>query len=602
MMSGAYKSAVSAFISLAVAASLALGAAAPVTAYAVSKNAPRKLSEDQKIIHVLNRLGYGPRPGDIERIKRIGLDKYIDEQLHPERIPDSALQARLSTLPSLRMTIAEAYDKYPPPQIVAREMGLLRPGQGGQQAQPDSMQDSEEARREQREARQKIRAYYREKGLRSPNALLQELQAQKIIRAVYSERQLQEVMTDFWYNHFNVFWGKGVDRWMTTDFEVNAIRPNTMGKFKDLLLATAKSPAMLFYLDNFQSSSPDAGMPNRQNRFGRRLRNMRANDQQQARIANQLRNRRRGINENYARELMELHTLGVDGGYTQKDVQEVARCFTGWTIDRPRQEARFMFRPRMHDNGEKVVLGHKIPAGGGQKDGEMVIEILSRHPNTARFISTKLVRRFTSDTPPKSLVDRVASVYMKTDGDIRQMLKTIFTSEEFFSPDVYRAKIKSPFELAASAIRALGADLALTQQTAQYIARMGQPLYMYQPPTGYPDKAEQWVNTGALLERLNFGLALSSNRLRGVVVDVNRLAKASGESGQTLDRAIAVLLNGEVSKATRTVLDKQLKEGAPVKGDLDHKSRGESVDEMTTHQEIARVFGLVLGSPEFQRR
>ncbi|HET9528822.1 MAG TPA: DUF1800 domain-containing protein [Blastocatellia bacterium] len=629
IISGAFR-----LLSLAVAASFALGAVAPAVAGSGQKKASRKLSEDQRIIHVLNRLGYGPRPGDVERVRRMGLGKYIDQQLRPESIDDAALQARLSKLASLKMTVAEIYDRYPAPQLVARELGLRMPGQ------PGSQEEGPEAERDQRETRRKILAYYSEKGLRPPALLLQELQSQKILRAVLSERQLQEVMTDFWYNHFNIFWAKGADRWLTTDFEMNAIRPNTMGKFKDLLLATAKSPAMLFYLDNFQSTSPNMQMPVRRPvaRDGNR---------QQSPVANQILGRRRGINENYARELMELHTLGVDGGYTQKDVQEVARCLTGWSIEQPRQSGKFIFRPRMHDNGEKVVLGQKIPAGGGQKDGEMVIDILSRHPSTARFISTKLVRRFTSDTPPERLVDRVASVYMKTGGDIREMLRTIFTSGEFFSPEVYRTKIKSPFELAASAIRALGGDLAATQQTAQFISKMGQPLYMYQPPTGYPDKAEQWVNTGALLERLNFGLALSSNRLRGVTVDMKRVASKSNETRQALDRAITILLNGDVSPQTRSILDRQIKEGVPVKGELDppsgatgrneadeegdtlmaddqpgrrpgnrNRARGErrlarlgladaqvkTVTMSAAELEAAKVFGLVLGSPEFQRR
>jgi len=645
MITGAFKSAgrgrrfAVGLLSLAVVASLALSATRPVAADARAKKSPGKLSGDQKIIHVLNRLGYGPRPGDLERVRRMGLDKYIDQQLHPDRIDDSALQARLSNLPSLRMTVADIYDKYPAPQMVARDLGLRLPGQANQQGQTDSQEETPEAMREQREARQKLFAHYREKGLRPPNSLLQELQSQKILRAVYSERQLQEVMADFWYNHFNIFWGKGADRWLTTDFEMNAIRPNTMGKFKDLLLATAKSPAMLFYLDNFQSASPDMQMPGRQNGLRRRALRRGQGDEQRAQVANQLLNRKRGINENYARELMELHTLGVDGGYTQRDVQEVARCLTGWTIEQPRQSGKFIFRPRMHDNGEKVVLGHKIPSGGGQKDGEMVIDILSRHPNTAKFISTKLVRRFTSDAPPTSLVDRVASVYMKTDGDIREMLKTIFASQEFFAADSYRAKIKSPLELAASAMRALGGDLSGTQQTAQFIAKMGQPLYLYQPPTGYPDKAEQWVNTGALLERLNFGIALSSNRLRGASVDMMRIAPSSGDSPKALDRAVAVLLNGDVSSETRAILDRQLKEGVPVKGELGEaeetddsmmgeetslrpgkagKARGQGQGRLArlglldaaskpaamsaAEQEVARLFGLVLGSPEFQRR
>ena len=258
--------------------------------------------------------------------------------------------------------------------------------------------------------------------LQRPQQLLQQLISNRIVRGVYSERQLQEVMTDFWFNHFNVFWDKGADRWLTTDFEMNTIRPNALGKFKDLLLATAQSPAMLFYLDNHLSTAPSAVV--------------------QRAIQNNA-NRKPGINENYARELMELHTLGVDGGYTQKDVTEVARALTGWTIDRPRMTANFIFRPAMHDRGEKTVLGQRIPANGGIQDGQRVIDILVQHPSTARFISTKLVRRFVSDNPPQSLVDKVAATYTKTGGDIREMLRTIFFSSEFMSPASYGQKMKT---------------------------------------------------------------------------------------------------------------------------------------------------------------
>src|SRR5437868_12840982 len=474
-------------------------------------------------------------------------------------------------------------------------------------------------------------------------------------------------MSDFWFNHFNIFWAKNADRDLTTNYEMNVIRPNTMGKFKDLLMATAKSPAMLVYLDNFQSTAPDAKVPQGPARFNRRpgafgnqrpglrpndpgVQGQRMPNQNQQQAANQLRNRKPGINENYAREIMELHTLGVEGGYTQKDVQEVARCLTGWTLDRPRQGSSFVFRPWMHDDGEKTVLGHKIPAGGGIKDGEMVIDILAHHPSTARFISTKLVRRFGSDTPPPALVARVAQVYLKSDGDIREMLRTIFTSPEFYSKAAYRAKIKSPFELAVSAIRAVGGEMNNPLMVTQFISKMGQPLYRYQPPTGFPDKAEQWVNTGALLERLNFGLALSSNKLRGTTVDLKRLAPevAGKNAPQTLEQAIALLLNKDVSPQTRAVLEKQMAEGVPVKGEFEPERKpndammadnGESLlAEGSTpqppgkgnkiakydfprgrearfdrraeqpamlspaEQEIAKVFGLVLGSPEFQRR
>ncbi|HEY7547295.1 MAG TPA: DUF1800 domain-containing protein, partial [Blastocatellia bacterium] len=509
-----------------------------------------KLTEEQKIIHLLNRAGFGPRQGDVEKVKRMGIDKYIDLQLHPDRINDSAIEARLTTFPSLKMSNDEIGEKYPPPGQLARRLGLRQPAQPGETTSPDD-------EREQRETRQKIFAYYREHNLKPPQIVLQELQGQKILRAAYSERQLQEVMVDFWFNHFNIFWAKAADRILTTDFEMRAIRPNTLGKFKDLLMATAKSPAMLFYLDNFQSTTPDMQLPARGLRRLRRYqgqlppnnqRDGQMTEERRTQIQNQLLNRQRGINENYARELMELHTLGVDGGYTQKDVQEVARCLTGWTIDRPRQGGDFIFRDFMHEKGEKIVLGQKINEGG-IRDGEKVIDILARHPNTAKFISTKLVRRFVSDNPPPALVDRVAAVYKKTDGDIREMVRTILTSPEFNSPEAYRAKIKSPFELAVSAIRAMNADVSVALAASQFISRMGQPLYLYQAPTGYPDRAEQWVNTGALLERLNFGIALSANRVRGAAVDMKSIAPGvkSEDTKAVMNRAIALLLNNEVS-------------------------------------------------------
>jgi uncharacterized protein (DUF1800 family) len=411
-------------------------------------------TEQQKITYLLNRMTFGPRPGDVELVQKIGIDKYLDQQLHPEKIPDPGIDDRLALLPSLNMSIAEIYTYYPrPKQRVAPNMAPFAASQG-----------------------------------EPPRKLLEELQAQKIIRAVHSERQLQEVMADFWFNHFNIFWAKGADRWLTTDFEINAIRPNAMGKFKDLLMATAKSPAMLFYLDNFQSTSL------------------------------------RGINENYARELMELHTMGVDGGYTQKDVQEVARAFTGWSIEGPRRSGKFIFRPRVHDAGEKVVLGHRINAGG-MKDGEMVIDILAHQPSTAHFIATKLVTRFVSDNPPESLVSRVAGVYSATEGDIREMLRTIFTSSEFYSSEAMNSKMKSPFELAVSAIRALNGTTDGSRVLAQMIARMGQPLYQYQPPTGFPDRASEWTSNGSIVERLNFAVALAANRIPGTTVSLNEPPK-----------------------------------------------------------------------------
>src|SRR5687768_4756597 len=481
-----------------------------------------RLSEDQRILHVLNRLGFGARPGDVERVKSIGLDKYIEQQLHPDKIDDSATEAKLQNLTALRMTTPELYEKYPQPGQLLRALQQrgalpqdLAAARDNRQQNPANAQNSNQPKTgastsgemqgppsnpanpnadanpmNNAEYRRAVYAYFKENNLRPPQFITGELQMSRILRATYSERQLQEVMVDFWTNHFNVFANKGADRWLLISYDRDTIRPHTMGKFQDLLRATAESPAMLFYLDNFQSVSPNAQQqqrpaqmqrPGQVRRIDPRLLTMSNPDRSgQNQMPQQTQRPRRGINENYARELMELHTLGVDGGYTQKDVQEVARCFTGWTIfaprgagaaaaqltnaggrraERLREEAgKFYFNPRTHDDGEKIVLGHKIPAGGGVKDGLMVLEILAKHPSTAKFIATKLARRFVSDEPPKSLVDRVAQTYTKTDGDIREMLRTIFVSPEFNSSEAYRAKIKRPFELAISAVRTLGAE------------------------------------------------------------------------------------------------------------------------------------------------
>jgi uncharacterized protein (DUF1800 family) len=547
----------------------------------------RGLTEEQRIIHVLNRLGFGARPGDVERVKSIGLENYINQQLTPAKIDDSVAENKVKDLSVLSMTTAELYEKYPQPGQLLRQLqakgmlpgDLARDPQAGPpnpQTNPPNPQDEK--------YRKVIEEYYRENGFQRPQRIIAELQASRILRAVYSERQLQEVMVDFWTNHFNVFANKGADRWLLPAYDRDTIRPNAMSKFSQLLLATAQSPAMLFYLDNFQSVSPDA------NRGGGNLRRM-LNPQAPQQP-------RRGINENYARELMELHTLGVDGGYTQKDVQEVARCFTGWTIFQPRgggaavnamlgregarrEPGTFVFNARFHDDGEKVVLGHKIPSGGGIKDGLTVLEILSHHPSTAKYIATKLVRHFVSDTPPPALVDRVANAFTKSDGDIRETLKALVFSNEFNSPEAYRAKIKRPFELVVSAIRTLGADTNGGPGTHQWMARMGEPLYGFQTPNGYSDAAESWVNTGGLVERMNFGLALAGNRVQGTRVD---LAKLSGqEKTKLIDESLKLIVAGDISPATRETLMKQ-------------------IDETKANDSVAKVVGLILGTPEFQRQ
>jgi len=542
---------------------------------AQKRSKPRGLSEEQRIVHALNRLGYGARPGDVARVKAMGLENYINQQLNPDKIADTVAENKLKDLNVLNMTTAELYEKYPQPGQLVRQL------QARGKLPAEMAEGNDKNPRDNPEYRKMIQEYYKENGLEQPQRIIAELQASRILRAVYSERQLQEVMVDFWTNHFNVFANKGADRWLLPAYDRDTIRPHALGKFSDLLQATAQSPAMLFYLDNFQSVSPDS------NNRGPLMRRPQQQNQP-----------RRGINENYARELMELHTLGVDGGYTQKDVQEVARCFTGWTIFQPRGRAAnagamnplrgeaarrspgtFFFNPRTHDDGEKIVLGHKI-SGGGIDDGLKVLDILAHHPSTAKFIATKLVRHFVSDTPPPALVARVASAFTKSDGDIRETLKAIFLSNEFNSPESYRAKIKRPYELVISAIRTLGADTNGGPGTHQWIARMGEPLYGFQTPNGYSDAAETWVNTGGLLERMNFGLALAANRVQGTRVDLTKVAGANADKGKMLDETVKTILGGELSAATRETLMRQLDEADP----------------------LTKVVGLILGTPEFQRQ
>ena len=393
-------------------------------------------------------------------------------------------------------------------------------------------------------------------------------------------------MVDFWLNHFNVYALKGPVRWMVPDYERRALRPHALGRFRDLVVATAQHPAMLYYLDNWLSTRDDFVLP--PSRGGRKL----------------------GLNENYARELMELHTLGVDGGYTQQDVIEVARCFTGWTIDRPQQGGEFLFRPVTHDRGEKRVLGTVIPAGGGQDDGLAVIDLLVRHPSTARFISTKLVRRFVSDEPPPALVERAARTFRSTGGDIRAVLVTIFSAPEFISAEAQHAKVKTPLEVVASAARVLGVRLESPEEATQgraavmgggavlarQVAALGEPLYEAQAPTGHPDVAEAWVSASALLSRMNFALALAHNRLPGARVELAPFLEGVDrrQPARVLDRLFAVVLRGQVSPDTRRVLGAQLENPEIVRATAD--------DRGPRNTDVEKLTALVLGSPEFQRR
>jgi uncharacterized protein (DUF1800 family) len=560
---------------LAPAAALAALLGAP--AGASGEKPLAALSPREQALHVLNRLGFGPRPGDVERVLQMGVGKYVEQQLHPETIADGAVAAKLAGLSTLQMSNAELFDRFERP--LREALRQRRAGAGeGQEADLEKV-------------REMIPPEKR------PRRIVEELSAARVVRAADSERQLNEVMADFWMNHFNVFAAKGLDRVFVTSFERDVVRPRIWGKFEDLLMATAKSPAMLFYLDNARSVADEQHRPPEASRraalFGRRaLRDM------DPEMAKQLKeNAPKGINENYARELMELHTLGVDGGYTQKDVTDLARVLTGWSIGqggrgfgRGEGAGEFVFRAAMHDAGSKTVLGIALPAGGGIGEGEKMIRILAHHPSTARQIAYQLCVRLVADDPPKALVERVARTFLGSDGDLRETVRAVLTSPEFSDPKVYRAKVKSPFEYVISAVRALGATTD-GRALARQLVQMGEPLYLCQPPTGYSDRADAWVNSGALIARLNFALALAAGELPGTTAQLARLlSEAEAASPDRSVGALArVLLGGDLSESTRATIQQRLAGDSP-----------EATERAGAP--IQTIAGLILGSPEFQRQ
>jgi uncharacterized protein (DUF1800 family) len=650
----------------AVAAMLTL--LAPM--FLVRGETPAKgLTEQQRIMHALNRLGFGARPGDVERVKAVGLQKYIDQQLNPSSIDDSAAEAKVKGLDVFNMSTAELFAKYPNPGALLQQLEGRNRNQQAQQQNPQEMTQDQ-----QRERRQKIQELYLKYDLKPAQQILPQIVANRVLRATYSERQLQEVMVDFWQNHFNVFAGKAAVRWYIPAYERDVIRPNALGNFRDLLVGTAKSPAMLFYLDNFESVSPNAQAPGNRGGNGGPLQQLLRNGgqltpqmrerirqrtgatdaeidarMQQARANPQQAQQRqkRGINENYARELMELHTLGVDNGYTQADIIEVAKCFTGWTIADPRGYRRaaaatikgtedqrmdrlarqpgvpddidsgeFYFNSRWHEGGTKTVMGQKIDEGG-VKDGMKVLDMLVASPYTAKFIARKLAVKFVSDNPSDALVQHVADAFHKSNGDIKTTLRALFSDKEFFAPENYRAKIKSPFELAVSSLRTLGAETNGGPAFAAMLNKLGEVPYGYQAPTGYPDTAEDWVNTGALLERLNFAVAVASNRIPGTTIDLKKFA--SKDKAQILDKAVASILDGEISPVTKGTLMKQIeqplpevKAGSEVDQNMDvpnmrdgqqgRPNRQARLLEPSGDPEVFKVVSLVLGTPEFQRQ
>jgi uncharacterized protein (DUF1800 family) len=491
----------------------------------------------------LNRLAYGPRPGQIDSVARLGVLGWIERQLEPERVRDDRVAERERAFRLLEYDREELAARYTEAlqerrrmqREMARTGDTTRPRGGGAGAGP----------------------------MREFRELGGQLQQLAVVRAALSERQLREVMVDFWTNHFNVFVSKGADRFLTPSYIEETIRPHALGRFEDLLIATAKSPAMLFYLDNAQSIAPGSVPPGR----GRRPDRM-----------------PRGINENYARELLELHTLGVDGGYTQQDVMEVARILTGWGIERPQLGAGFAFHDWAHDRGAKTALGVTFPAGHGMDEGVRLLKLLAGRHATMHHVSRKLCARFVADAPPDGCVDAAVDAWHRTGGDLRVVLRAIFTSPDFWAPQALRSKVKTPFEFVISAVRAVGAEPDETPRLAQVVARLGQPLYLQPAPTGYPETQADWVNSGALLGRMNASIALAAGRLPGVSGNLDAVVPLTTHHAQLTDLVNERLLGGTMSARTRAVILEQL------------SSIGDP------QQARALAVGLALGGPEFQRQ
>ncbi len=592
---------------LAVLCCGALLAVAPAEAGLKLPYKKEGLSKEQAAAYLLERFAFGARPGEVEKVAKMGPEKWLAQQLKGN-LPDAELDKRLEAFPALKMTQEEMAAVYVQNGRIRRmvaKAGLIDP-----------------AKTPRKEMNQKINAYRKKHGLRPYGVLSnQELKGQKVMRAVYSENQLVEVMTDFWFNHFNVTTRDGGARSRTLSYERDAIRPNVLGEFRVILGATAKHPAMLYYLDNAQSrmappSEQEQAKPQPKQEMASGEMGMdggmdggmggemmggemaKATPKPVAKPKTPPR-RKYGLNENYARELMELHTLGVDGGYTQKDVTEVARVLTGWAAapygngrkNMKKQMANgnnnnilqgdFVFRKSWHDDKAKVVLGEKFPAGGGLEEGERVLDMLSKHPSTARFISTKLARRFVNDAPSDDLIDAMAETFIKTDGDIAAVMATLAQSRVFWAEAKKRSKMKSPFELAVSSLRALEADVKNPQPMMRWFDRMGEPLYGYLPPTGFPDYAESWANSGTLIARMNFGIHLAAGRINGVT-----LKQLPENSGLTTEEALAMYSKLLLPAQDTSAIASEVKETVPA--DAERKE--------------VQVISMLLGSPEFQYR
>jgi len=632
---------------------------APSSTHATSSRHVLQLTDEQRALHALNRLTFGPRPGDLQKVMDMDVNDWIEQQLHPEEISDSVLDGKLGLFRTLKMSTRDMVQTFPNNNLVKAaaegkiplptdpmkrsiyevQISILAERQKQDQlARDGKAPDADTKARIDKQNQDAVAmqadgilALPKEKrmeailamppderrlfvtNIRGPQrdrlladlpsdqreyflamngpvgVVINELQQAKLLRALYSERQLQEVMTDFWFNHFNIYLNKDADQYLVTAYERDVIRAHALGKFKDLLVATAQSPAMLFYLDNWLSMGPKspAALAANKGKPGQSV---------------------PGLNENYGREVMELHTLSVNGGYTQHDVTELARVLTGWTIQPLEQGAAFQFDPKKHDPGDKIVLGQTIPENG-INEGMQVLDMLAHHPNTAKFIAKKLAMRFVADEPPPALVDRLAQKFLSTDGDIREVLRTLFKSPEFWSAKAYRAKVKTPFEFITSSLRATGTDLNNPGPTAGILNKMGMPLYQMVPPTGYSMTASTWMNSEALIDRMNYALALSNGQVGGTNFDAGRLLAlgtltsrgfprpnpADSESGRGQETALLLLenalLNGEVSATTQKAIRRQLDDPQVAAHALDDPKR--TLNTMTA---------LVVGSPEFQHR
>ncbi|HWZ46164.1 MAG TPA: DUF1800 domain-containing protein [Candidatus Saccharimonadales bacterium] len=618
---------------------------------------PVALTAQERALHVLQRLTFGPRPGDLEAVMATGVESWIEQQLNPAQIPDATLEGRLGPLRTLRLSPREAAQSFPSAQMIREaaegkraypldpvQFGLwevlvdkYNEQQRNNASPPPALDDAARKALDQasRDAGRRLTEMLL--GLPKPNRMtalmklplsdrrvlaqfllgdlrdkllpdftpaeretylalnnptgvvIGELQQAKVLRVVYGERQLEEVMTDFWFNHFNIFLNKDSDQYFVTSYEREAIRPHALGNFRDMLVAVAKSPAMLFYLDNAASMGPSS-----------QAAGVKPGQPPPAGAAS------RGLNENYGRELMELHTLGVDGGYTQNDVTQVARVFTGWTIQPFDQGWGFVFDPRRHDPGPKTVLGKTIQESG-MNEGLQVLDMLAHSPATASFISGKLARRFVADEPPQALVAAMAETFLSTNGDIKAVLRTLFNSKEFWSPVYYRKKVKTPLEFVASAVRATGAQVQNPGALVQALNKMGMPLYQMQPPTGYSTRAEVWMNSDALLERLNFAIGLTTGGLGGVNCDPLRVLALGLMARSPREDVVRVNTSGGTDAAVTLVEDaliggalSQQSDSAIRKSLADPKIASHTLDD--PGKLLGTVVGLALGSPEFQER